>query len=126
MQLSRSKNTADDIFLILWLAGLYFMLTAWFRGFAAPRSVLRLAPLPTTWTQHGSQTRWDVAARLSETFNPSRDDIKITTIKFEPFHYLVSRFLHLIMWRINMTAVHERESCLYHWSTEAMSDLITN
>lgn len=32
-QFSRSKKTAHDNFLILWLAGLYFRLTAWSRGF---------------------------------------------------------------------------------------------
>lgn len=80
--------------------------------------------LPATWTQHGSQTRWDVAARLSETFNSSHDDTKITIFKFEPFRYLVSRFLRLIMWQINTTAVHESvwEKVLFapliYWSDE--------
>lgn len=65
MQFSRHKNTADDILLVSWLAGLCSMLAAWFRGFAPPPSVswssFFLSPMafavPATQTQRCSLTQ---------------------------------------------------------------------
>ena len=59
-----SQDTADDNFqqkyIVLWLAGLYFMLIAWFRGFNflflshCPSFIPLALAVPVTHTQQGS------------------------------------------------------------------------